>query len=81
MRPELVPLGETGIPLGDHHHLCRVTDEQVAEMRDLHEREGLGWRSLAKRFPHVTASNIRHIIYYTRRNVVPRQWVAKTSPA
>jgi hypothetical protein len=68
-----IPLGETGIPLGDAHHRCRVSDLMVATLRRLYEVENLELREIVRR-TGVAYGTALKIIYYQRRNVVPREW-------
>jgi hypothetical protein len=68
-----IPLGETGIPLGDAHHRCTVSDAQVLSARYLREFENLPIPEIARRL-RITLRTCRAIVYYERRNVVPRAY-------
>lgn len=62
------PAGDgTRYPRGQEHPRARLTDEQVAEIRDLHEQGGLGYKRLAARF-NTSPSTIRNICTYATRD-------------
>jgi hypothetical protein len=69
-----IPTNENGIPLGEHHHRARHSDELVRCIRRLHEGEGLGYRAIARLHPEVSIHTIRAIVEYRRRAGVPRGW-------
>lgn len=56
-------------PIGEGHIRARWPDEQVEELRVMHEDHGLGWRKLAKMY-NIPAGTIRHWIYLSRRGQV-----------
>lgn len=59
---------EQGYRCGESHHRCRISDEQVAQMRRLHE-EGMGYRRIAI-VMDLAVTSVRKICSYQRR--VPR---------
>lgn len=50
----------TGHIQGEQHHRAKLTDAEVAEMRELHEQAEIGYKTLGKMFncPKGTARNI-----------------------
>lgn len=67
-RRQVVWLTEEGRRAGGTHHRARLTDEQVEEIRCLHETGMVGYRSLAKQYG-VSRSCIQRICNYETRNV------------
>ncbi len=65
-------VSERGIPLGEAHHLAKLTDVQVEEIRALYEMPGKVWgyRKLAKRFG-VSKTCIKNIVTFAKRSSTP----------
>jgi hypothetical protein len=74
MRRQAIPLDERGNPLGDAHHRTRIPDAVVKAIRDEAERDGIGWKMMAKRHPELVADWIRDVLRYRRRATIPRRW-------
>ena len=68
-----VPCSESGHPVGQYHHRAKLSDAQVAEMRQLHEVCGLSAREIAGRIG-CSWSLARKVCNYTRRNTTPKKW-------
>lgn len=69
----MVPLSEYGIPVGEYHHRARLSDATVRAMRDAHELLGMGAYRIARQFG-TPLGTTKHVIYYTRRNVIARDY-------
>jgi len=61
-----VPLGEYGGPIGEAHHRARYSDELVEAVRADHERGGLGYRALARKYG-LRRETVRAWCLYLRR--------------
>lgn len=68
-----VAFSEAGRALGDAHHRCTVPDAVVAQIRDLREQRGFTLREIV-RATGVAFVTVRKIVYYQRRNNVPREY-------
>lgn len=68
-----VPVSEDGIPLGEHHHRARYSDAFVEQVRQDHERGGLGYRRLARKYG-VSVGVVKAWCRYLRRATVPAGW-------
>lgn len=56
----------TGHRIGEGHHRARLLDSDVSLLRELHERHGLGYGLLARKFG-VPRSTVQGICTYRRR--------------
>lgn len=72
-RKVFVAIDENGLRIGETHPNAKLTDEQVDQIRDLHEQEGLTYDALAIRFstPKIT---IAKICTYQRRASTIARW-------
>lgn len=68
-----VPVSEDGIALGQFHHRARYSDALVEAVRRDHERHGLGYRRLSRKY-HVGIGTIRGWCRYLRRATTPAGW-------
>ncbi len=67
-RGRLVWVDETCRIIGEDHPNARLSDEDVDEIRRLHEDEGFGYERLVKRFGNrVSLTQIRRIANYETR--------------
>lgn len=69
----IVAVNEQGYRIGSSHHNCRLSDEVVDQIRDMHEDEGLGYRKIAKHF-NLKRSTVQKICNYERRAQTPDRW-------
>lgn len=69
----IIAVNEQGYRIGSSHHNCRISDETVDRLRDLHEEELLGYRKLAKMFG-LPRSVVQKICNYERRAQTPDRW-------
>lgn len=74
MKHETLTLNDRRYRIGETHHRAKLTDEQVDRMRELHEEQGVGYRTLAKMFD-VSKSTARDICTYRIRAQTPEFWV------
>lgn len=79
MGTKLLALNANHYRVGETHHRAKLTDAQVDEMRDLHEDDGVGYRTLAKRF-NVSKSTVRDICNYRTRAQTPEHWAKPKEP-
>ena len=70
---KLVPVSEDGIALGEHHHRARYSDALVEAVRNDHERHGLGYRRLSRKYG-VGVGTVRGWCRYLRRATTPAGW-------
>ena len=56
----------TGHIQGERHHRARLSDAEVAEMRELHEQAEIGYKTLSKMF-NCPKSTARDICQYLTR--------------
>lgn len=70
----LVWVNERGLRVGEDHQRAKLTDQQVEEIRDMREQEGLLPRAIMKRLKRleveVSMSTIKKICLYQRRTSV-----------
>lgn len=74
MEQRTLTLNERRYRIGESHHRAKLTDEQVDQMRELHEEQGVGYRTLAKQF-NVSKRTVRDIVQYKTRAQTPEFWV------
>lgn len=74
MEQRTLTLNERRYRIGESHHRAKLTDEQVDQMRELHEEQGIGYRTLAKQF-NVSKRTVRDIVQYKTRAQTPEFWV------
>jgi hypothetical protein len=68
-----VPISEDGIALGEHHHRARYSDALVEAVRNDHERHGLGYRRLGRKYG-LCIGTVRGWCRYLRRATTPAGW-------
>lgn len=73
MSKKFLALNERSYRVGETHHRAKLTDIEVDKIRDLHEDDGLGYRTLARMFD-VSKSTIRDICRYDTRAQTPTTW-------
>lgn len=78
-RPLKVAVNERGNRIGFSHHNARIPDDVVNRIRDLHERDGVGYRRLAAMF-RLNLSTVKKIARYERRGQIPARWQAPKPP-
>jgi len=66
VRPRGVGVNEEGRICGEYHPRCKVPDDEVEEMRLLHDVAGIGYKRLARLFKR-PAPTVRDIVAYKRR--------------
>ena len=73
--PRSVPVNDKGYRIGEGHHSCKIPDEIVTQLRDLHERDNqpVNCGELARRF-NIKLETVRAIVYYRRRAQTPKAW-------
>ncbi len=69
----IVAVNEQGYRIGSSHHNCRLSDEIVDQIRDMHEDLGIGYRKIAKHF-NLKRSTVQKICNYERRAQTPDRW-------
>ena len=69
----IIAVNEQGYRIGSSHHNCRISDEIVDKLRDLHEDQQIGYRRLAKMF-NLSRSVVIKICRYERRAQTPDRW-------
>lgn len=74
MEQVTLTLNERRYRIGESHHRAKLTDDQVDQMRELHEEQGVGYRTLAKQF-NVSKRTVRDIVHYKTRAQTPEFWV------
>jgi len=79
MKHETLTLNERRYRIGETHHRAKLSDDQVDRMRELHEEQGVGYRTLAKMFD-VSKSTARDICQYKIRAQTPEYWVKAPNP-
>lgn len=65
-RGRMVWVSESGHRVGQDHYNAVLSDEQVDEMRDLHEDHGWGYLRLSRRFG-VSKGQVKRICTYQQR--------------
>lgn len=72
-RKVFVAVDENGLRIGETHPNAKLTDAQVDQIRDLHEKSHKSYSQLADLFncPKVT---IQHICTYQRRATTIARW-------
>lgn len=70
--PEPVGLGERGAPVGQFHPRAKLSDAEAAQLLELRDRLGHGYRTLARIFG-ISPSQARNIVK-GRSRLVPVQW-------
>lgn len=73
MSRKFLGLNEQSYRVGETHHRAKLTDKEVDKIRDLHEDDGLGYRTLARMFS-VSKSTIRDICRYDTRAQTAVTW-------
>ena len=68
-----VAVNEIGYRIGVSHHNCKIPDDIVNKIRDMHEEQLIGYRKLAKIFG-LKRSYIQKICNYERRAQTPDRW-------
>lgn len=68
-----VPVNDRGARIGEKHWNAKLSDQQIEEIRDLHEDENISYGQLAKRF-NTSKEAIAKICRYERRAQVPANW-------
>ena len=79
VKPLKVAVNERGNRIGFSHHNARIPDEVVNRIRDLHERDGIGYRRLAAMF-RLNLSTVKKLARYERRGQIPARWQAPQPP-
>lgn len=72
-RKVFVALDEDGNRIGETHQNAKLSDAQVDQIRDLHEKDGLSYGQLAERFT-VSKVTIQCICNYSRRASTIARW-------
>jgi predicted transcriptional regulator len=62
-----------GRRVGQYHQNAVLTDREVEQMREMHEREGWTAKALAEKFD-VSRSSAEKILRYERRAAVIERW-------
>ncbi len=69
----IVAVNEQGYRIGSSQHNCRLSDEIVDQIRDMHEDLGIGYRKIAKHL-NLKRSTVQKICNYERRAQTPDRW-------
>ncbi len=59
-----------GLRIGETHHRAKYTDHEIDMVRDLHEKEGMGYKKVAK-VMDMPLRTVRSICNYTTRTEKP----------
>ena len=62
-----VAVNDAGFRIGEDHQNAKLTDHEVDLIRQLHEKDGVSYRTLAEKFG-VSKGSIVKICLYERRN-------------
>lgn len=69
----IVAVNELGYRIGSSHHNCRISDEVVDQIRDMHEDGGKSYRQIAKLLG-LSKNFVAKICRYERRAQTPDRW-------
>jgi DNA invertase Pin-like site-specific DNA recombinase len=69
----IVAVNELGYRIGSSHHNCRVADETIDKIRDLHEEEEKSYRQIAKMLG-LSKDFVAKVCRYERRAQTPDRW-------
>lgn len=69
----LIAVNETGDVVGDGHHKAILSDREVELVRQLREKHGMDYETLAKKF-EVTKRSIAAICRLERRACTPARY-------
>lgn len=69
----LVAFNEAGLRIGQCHHRAVLTDAEVELVREMHENDGMSYKTLANKF-EVSKGTIAKICRYERRGQTPANW-------
>lgn len=72
-RKVFVAVNEQGMRIGESHPNADLTDHEVDLIRELREKDGMGYAQLAAKF-EVSKSTIQMICTYQRRAVTIARW-------
>lgn len=72
---EFVAYNESGRRIGQTHHRAKLTDEQVDQIRDLHEYEQWSYLRISKKFG-VSKGAVAWICQYKKRVDTIAEWRA-----
>ena len=68
-----VATNDRGMRIGESHHNCKIKDCVVDRIREMHEDEGIGYRTIAKVLG-LSRHTVRDICRYTRRAQTIEKW-------
>lgn len=66
-RKIIIPVDERGNALGEYHHRAKLSDEEVEQIRDLHDAGVMGYKRLARVYD-VSPVTIRDVVTYRSRS-------------
>lgn len=69
----LIPVTAEGRRIGQYHHRAKLSDDQVEEIRVMHEG-GMGYRSIARQLK-LSRDTVRSICTMRRRACTAEAWV------
>lgn len=68
-----VATNDRGMPIGKFHHNCKHTDEEIDQIRELHEDRGLSYLRIAKMLG-LSKSFVSCVCQYKRRATTYEHW-------
>lgn len=68
-----VAINDAGLRIGEEHPNAKLTDAEVEIIRQLHEEDGLSYKSLAEKF-EISKGAVAKICRYERRAQYPVKW-------
>ena len=69
----IVAVNELGYRIGSSHHNCKISDEVIDKIRDLHEEEEKSYRQIAKLLG-LSKDFVAKVCRYERRAQTPDRW-------
>jgi DNA invertase Pin-like site-specific DNA recombinase len=69
----MVGVNDLGYRIGTSHHNCRVSDETIDKIRELHEDENKSYRQIAKLLG-LSKDFVAKVCRYERRAQTPERW-------
>ncbi len=74
-----VATNEAGLRIGEEHPNAKLTDAEVEIIRQLHEEDGLSYKSLAEKF-EISKGAVAKICRYERRAQYPADFKTIKEP-
>lgn len=71
--PKTVAVNDAGLRIGEGHHCAVLTDSEVDLIREMHENDGVSYKTLAEKF-EVSKGAVAKLCRYERRAQTPANW-------